>query len=140
MLQSPRTWINPAQWTQLKGRPFAQSKRFRGTKPTSSRDDDFKQQPLPALGPPPRLAARRKPKPIPAPAGGVRSMLGAAHRIVTLPIFNLGKLRPIGRDAHQTLRLGGIRLLVGLASYSGRPLPEIGHFRHSAFLGLRPLR
>ena len=60
-------------------------------------------------------------------------MLGAAHRIVTLPIFNLGKLRPIGRDAHQTLRLGSIRLLVGLASYSGRPLPEIGHIRHSAF-------
>lgn len=66
-------------------------------------------------------------------------MLGAAHRIVTLPIFDLGKLRPIGRDAHQTLRLGSIRLPVGLASYSGRPLPEIWHFRHSAFLRLRPL-
>lgn len=70
-------------------------------------------------------------------AGPVRLMFGA-HRAIPLPIFNLGKLRPIGRNAHQTLGFGGIRLLAGLASYSGRPLPEIRYIGHSAFLKLRP--
>src|SRR6185437_13852470 len=69
-----------------------------------------------------------------------RLMLGVPQRVRSLAIFNLGKLGPIGSDAHQALCFDGIRLLAGLVSDPGRPLPEIGYVRHGVFLRPQPLR
>lgn len=59
---------------------------------------------------------------------------------VTFPIFDLGKPYPILRDAHQALRLLGVRLPACLLGDSGRLLSKIRRIAHNSVppeVGLR---